>query len=532
MNIAHRLQERLQEPCTQSGDRPAIITQKQSISFAQLDRASSCGAAYLQDLGLNPGDRVLVFLPMSIDLYIALLAVFKLGIIAMFVDPSAGQTHLENCCEIAPPQALLATPKASLLLLKSPALRQIPLKLVPHISLPGLKNWYRFRAYSPSPTLYPATAETPALLTFTSGSTGKPKAALRSHGFLLTQHEVLARHLHHEPGAIDLTTLPVFILANLASGVTSLIPAGDLRKPGFINPVPIVRQIQTHQPSSTVASPAFLERLVSYCEDHQIRLESFQCMFTGGAPVFPSLCDRLQHCATHAQIIPMYGSTEAEPIAHTSTSLSNPTSAPSSLGGLFAGHPIAEINLKIIPDSWGKPIAPLTPEAFADYTLPPLTPGEIVVSGDHVLPGYVNGEGDLETKFRVGNTPWHRTGDAGYLDSDGNLWLLGRTRAKIEDEKGILYPLSVEAIAHQFSTIKRAALISHNHQRWLILELNPLHPPDEHQFSQLKSALEFAQIDKIKIVTKIPVDARHNAKINYPALEKLLEMTIEGRASK
>ena len=519
MNIACRLQEQ----CRQSGDCPAIISQNQSISFAELDRASSCAAAYLQDLGLKPGDRVLVFLPMSIDLYIALLALFKLGLIAMFVDPSAGQTHLEHCCQISPPQALLATPKASLLLLKSPALRQIPLKLVPNISLLGLKNWYRFRTYSPSPTLYPATAETPALLTFTSGSTGKPKAALRSHGFLLTQHEVLARHLDHQPGAIDLTTLPIFILANLASGVTSLIPAGDLRKPGFVNPVPILRQIETHQPISTAASPAFLERLVSYCEEHQIRLESFQRIFTGGAPVFPQLCDRLQKCATHAQIIPIYGSTEAEPIAHTSTSLSNPTSAPSSLGGLFAGHPIAEINLKIIPDSWGKPIAPLSPEAFADYTLPPLTPGEIVVSGDHVLSGYVNGEGDLETKFRVGDTPWHRTGDAGYLDSDGNLWLLGRTRAKIEDEKGILYPLSVEAIAHQFPRIKRAALISHHHQRWLILELNPLHPPDENPFLQLKSALEFAQIDEIKIVPKIPVDARHNAKINYPELAKMLD---------
>ncbi|MDJ1177607.1 AMP-binding protein [Roseofilum sp. BLCC_M91] len=519
VNIARRLQERLQEQCTQFGDRPAIITQKQSISFAELDRASSCAAAYLQDLGLNPGGRVLVFLPMSIDLYIALLAVFKLGIIAMFVDPSAGQTHLEHCCHIAPPQALLATPKASLLLFKSSALRHIPIKLVPNIFLPGIKNWQRWRSYSPSPTLYAATAETPALLTFTSGSTGKPKGALRSHGFLLTQHEVLARHLEHQPGAIDLTTLPVFILSNLASGVTSLIPAGDLRKPGFVQPAPILRQIETHQPSSTVASPAFLERLVSYCEESEIGLESFQRIFTGGAPVFPSLCDRLQKCATHAQIIPMYGSTEAEPIAHT---LHPQPSPPSSVGGLFAGYPIPEINLKIIPDSWGKPIDALTPEAFADYTLAPLTPGEIVVSGDHVLPGYVNGEGDLETKFRVGDTPWHRTGDGGYLDSDGNLWLLGRTRAKIQDEKGILYPLSVEAIAHQFPLIKRAALVKHRHQRWLILELNPLYPPDERQLSQLKTALEFAKIDEMKIVDKIPVDARHNAKINYPALEKML----------
>ena len=51
-------------------------------------------------------------------------------------------------------------------------------------------------------------------------------------------------------------------------------------------------------------------------------------------------------------------------------------------------------------------------------------PGEIVVAGGHVLPGYLNGEGDVETKFEVDGARWHRTGDLGYLDGAGRLWLL------------------------------------------------------------------------------------------------------------
>ena len=61
-------------------------------------------------------------------------------------------------------------------------------------------------------------------------------------------------------------------------------------------------------------------------------------------------------------------------------------------------------------------------------------PGEIVVSGAHVGAGYVGGVGDAETKFRVGEVIWHRTGDAGYLDAHGRLWLLGRCSARIADD--------------------------------------------------------------------------------------------------
>ena len=559
--MSNTIADRLQSQVQLYPDRPAIIARDRSISFAELDRDSSRAAAYLQDLGLQMGDRILVFLPISIDLYITLIALFKLGITAMFVDPSAGRTHLEQCCTIAPPKALIATRKASLLLLRSPRLRQIRCKLVPGLSLPGLRNGNRWYTYQRRDRLDRATAETPALLTFTSGSTGRPKAALRTHQFLLVQHQVLARHLELQPGAVDLTTLPIFILANLASGVTSLIPDGDLRKPGFIDPAPIIRQIDTHQPASTAASPAFLERLATYCEENNRSLHGLQRIFSGGAPVFPQLCDRLQQLAPDAKIVTVYGSTEAEPIAHhqfadTELGAVDPSKSPLkrgtstaslkkggwgdrnvadssendcnslsnslSLGGLCAGIPIPEIELKIIPDSWGTPIPPLTTEEFASQELPPFTPGEIVVSGAHVLPGYVNGVGDSSTKFRVGNTPWHRTGDAGYFCDRGLLWLLGRCNAKIADSKGIIYPFAVESIAHHYSSIKRAALVSHNNQRWLLLELQPGESKHSTLIAGLEQALEPAQLDRIKIVPNIPVDARHNAKINYPALQKML----------
>src|SRR4029077_2703793 len=91
-------------------------------------------------------------------------------------------------------------------------------------------------------------ADTPALIRFTSGSTGQPKGAVRTHGFLLEQQRVIEKSLRLVAGDVDLATLPMFVLANLASGVTSIIPPADLRAPGAIDPMPVVRQIREFGP--------------------------------------------------------------------------------------------------------------------------------------------------------------------------------------------------------------------------------------------------------------------------------------------
>ena len=97
--------------------------------------------------------------------------------------------------------------------------------------------------------------------------------------------------------------------------------------------------------------------------------------------------------------------------------------------------------------------------------------GEIVVSGDHVLPGYLYGPDEDENKLRVGDVCWHRTGDAGYLDDLGRLWLLGRCAARVEDHRGALYPLGAENTALQYEYVRRAAFVAHRGQRVMVVEL-------------------------------------------------------------
>jgi acyl-CoA synthetase (AMP-forming)/AMP-acid ligase II len=504
-------------PALVAGRPPAALT------FAELDEQSARLAAFLRGQGLRRGDVTLVFQPLAPSLYVTLVALFRLGAIAMFLDPSGGRADLERCCRLEPPQALIATPRAHLLRLLAPALRRIPLKFATGAALPGAAGLRGARGADPLAELEPCAPEAPALLTFTSGSTGQPKAALRTHGFLTAQHHVLERTLALQPGEIDLATLPIVVLANLGSGVTTLLPDADLRRPGEIDPGPVLAQVRAHGPVRTAASPAFFERLLGADPREREALTGLRRVFTGGAPVFPSLLDALADAAPRAEVVALYGSTEAEPIAHLERReiSAEDRQAMRAGRGLLAGHPVAEVDVAVLADRWGCPRAPLSAEDLRAARLPPGACGEIVVSGGHVLPGYLRGVGDDETKFRVDGTVWHRTGDAGCLDERGRLWLLGRCAARIEDARGTLYPFAVECAVAGAPGVRRSAFVSHAGRRLLLVEPRTDGPPPD--LAALRASLAWARLDDVRPVGRLPVDRRHNAKIDYVTLRRLLD---------
>jgi acyl-CoA synthetase (AMP-forming)/AMP-acid ligase II len=402
-------------------------------------------------------------------------------------------------------------------------LRQIPLKFVIGLPLPGANLWSRFTRLGPHTEVNAGRSETPALLTFTSGSTGQPKAVVRTHGFLLAQHRALEQSLELQAGDVDLTTLPIVLLANLASGVTSLVPDADLRSPGAVAPGPVIAQVERHKAVSSTASPAFFERLARHCALRGLTLPTFRKIYSGGAPVFPRLLDQVQTMAPGANVVAIYGSTEAEPIAHVSRREIRPEDhrAMRAGRGLLAGRPVNTIRMRILPDQWGRPVGPWTATEFDAAGLPAGQPGEIVVSGDHVLPGYLHGQGDEETKFRVDGAIWHRTGDAGYVDLEGRAWLLGRCAARIHDQHGELYPFAAETAVLDEPRIRRAAMVGRAGQRVLAVEFYDTRDPPS--LDDLRNRLAWTHLDEVRVCARIPVDKRHNAKIDYPSLYRLLD---------
>jgi len=520
VNIANLLLEQAR----QRGDAPALIDSRgkrgreRIMSFKELEPATLGVAAQLASNGICRGDGVLILHPMSIELYVFLIALFRMGCVGVFLDPSAGRSYIEHCLQIYSPRAFYGSRKAQLLRLSTSSLRMVSPAFCPRW-FPGTHRISMDLQDGVQLETADVEDSTPALITFTSGSTGKPKAALRSHGFLIAQHQALKESLSLEAGIMDLTTLPIFVLANLASGVTSVIPDADMRFPGKINSGPVVRQIRNHAISTTAASPAFISRLAAHCRLTHEQMPQLVRVFMGGAPVFPSHLREARTLFPIAEITAVYGSTEAEPMAEVSLSqmAEDDFQAMERGAGLLAGIPVKAITLRILREQWGVPVSALTSTQFDSLCLGQGEIGEIVVAGPHVLPGYLNGAGDLETKFTVDDRRWHRTGDLGWLDANGRLWLMGRASATIRDERGVLYPFAAESAAMQVSGVRRAAILQVANRRILAIETDRSEARES-----AAHAMAWAKLDEVRVVPSIPMDKRHNAKIDYVALATAL----------
>jgi olefin beta-lactone synthetase len=529
-------------------NHPALVEPAyRPITFAALQTAVTQGATLLHKAGLQPGDRVLIYQPISTDLYVALGSLFHAGLTAVFIDPGMDRTQLARAASLLAPRGFLATPRAHLLRLLSPAIRRIPIHFTTGTwPLPGARRWANYAhlppVFSPQETMVPCGEETPALITVTSGSTGTPKFATRTHGFLRRQHAAIHTTLAMPAETVVATTLPIFALSFLASGVTTLLPNVDLRRPGSVQMASLLPQMQQAGVTALAASPAFLDQLARYCAEQKATLPQIRQVYSGGAPVFVDLMDQLRTTAPNATIHAVYGATEAEPITTLDHASITPTDRQrmATGAGLLVGKPVPSLDVRVIVDRWGHPHGPYSPQAWAEVQLSPgrgeSRVGEIVVAGSHVLTTTGPGDDPARAKIVVGEQIWHRTGDAGSWDEEGRLWLLGRCAARIDgqasDQQGsdqdggdALYPFTVETAAHTFPNIKHAALIAHQGHRILALELYVSLRPYQmiKWLAEIKATLAWAKLDSIRILPRLPVDKRHNAKIDYPALARLLD---------
>ena len=509
-----------------AGQRPALVSglgqHRRSLSYAELDERVDRAVQLLRHAGLHPGDRVLLAVPVSIETYVCMLAVLKAGLVIMFVDPAHGMQTLTRCLRAYPPAAIVATPPILLLSLISSELRRIPKRLSGSSCGGKAVNLCDGVRCQSAQAIEQRSQADAALLTFTSGSTGKPKAVVRTHSFLRNQLEILKPVADLRDDDIDLVAMPMFVLFNLANGISSIVPACNMKHPGKANPRVLFSQIVQEKATRMVASPALLERLADYCSARRQELPHMRRISTGGGPVGPTLPDRLWAIAPAAHILTVYGSTEAEPIASIdSDDVSiNDMHGMVEGAGLLVGLPVEGCNVRIIPNRSGALSGRYRKKAFDSLRLPGQNVGEIIVSGKHVLQGYADPSRNVESKIDVDGTHWHRTGDAGYFDDLGRLWLVGRCSAVIRDHRGEIYPFPVEYAVSADPDIRRAAMIADRGKRVLVIEMHGRRITAKVVNTACRSA--GTAIDRIIVVKRIPMDKRHNAKVDYPALRKML----------
>lgn len=502
-------------------DRAAIVETRgdgtdRVWTYAELADTAARVAGGLRARGLGPGDGVLVLQPMSGELYAFLIGAWQAGLVCLFIDPSQGRGHLEASVRRWRPRALFGVAKAHWFSFAVPGLRRGVVRIRTRGWAPGCVGWEKLVSHPPLSGIAPGEAATPALVTFTSGSTGEPKAIVRTHDFLHAQHAAIAEAIALREGETDLTALPIFLLANLGSGLCSVIPAGDVARPGSVAAAPIAAQIWRHGITRGGASPAFWQRLAGDAAGRDA-LARVKTIYTGGGPLWADELASLRAAAPETRVVCVYGSTEAEPIAEIDA---DEALAPPEAAGLLPGGRVRpEIRCAVLRDRWDEPRAELDAAGFEAERRAPGEIGEIVVSGAHVVAGYLGGVGDAETKFRVDGVVWHRTGDAGCFDARGRLWLGGRCAARVRIGGRVFYPAQFEVPLRGLPGLRRAALLELGGEARLALETDDSTVADA---CAERLAARRMPVPRIHVLRRLPLDRRHNAKIDYGALRREL----------
>lgn len=456
-------------------NQTAIVDGKgRQMSFQDLLSRVQHLAGRWQDKGIKQGDRVLLAMPVNADLYASLAALWSLGATVVLPEPAMGLAGLRHAARTTKPKAFCAAGAYSLLKFLVPNLWTLPL-LTPGES-------------QSVPTEHKVQSDNIALISFTSGTTGQPKAIPRSHAFLMAQHDAIAPLLDSEKVERDLVAFPVFTLINLASGRTSVLPNWKLSKLDRLSPTQLERWILAQNVTRALIPPSLCEKLVRPEDTGPLHT-----VFTGGGPVFPDLVEALRNRLS-LSVVCVYGSTEAEPIAHLDAiDISAEDHRDMAAGrGLLVGYPVPNIKLRIRDN-------------------------EIQVAGAHVNERYLDPNHSKENKITDGDVIWHRTGDAGILDENGRLWLWGRIGSEVKVASGVLFPFAIEVAAQQWPGVDRSALVTTKGSPILCVQGSPDHLEDWKKF-----ALGFG-IPNVVSVDSIPMDKRHASKVDRAKLRRILE---------
>ncbi len=509
------------------------------VTYGELrDGAARC-AGLLQELGIQKGDRVIVLVPLSQNLYEMIFGLIQIGAVLVFLDAWTGLNDFDQACRIAQAKAFIGVSKAHGLRLASPHCAQIPIK----IFVDAPRFWRRLgiggyhyetlrETATPNFDCVEVEPDDPMMVAFTTGSSGRPKGCVRTYAIVKASLSSLASmRTTLELGAVDdvshsaeLIMWPGLVLAALPFQITAVIPAFEQGKIEQANYPLTLQLIKTHHVDAMIASPVFYKQLLALAtSEEQSVFDQIRMAVVGGASVADDVFRQMAHTFRNAHTYTIYGSTECEPVSILSADESE-TLQPAKGFGFCVGTIRPELGGKILPVVDG-------PMSQADLAKarPQGEIGEIVICGPQVTTAYWQDE----QAFAVNkiqddqDNVWHRLGDIGYFDDEQRIWLVGRHHNIVVKPDRTVYPAAVEPPLEALPDVKRAGLVSYvppdteTPQAVAVLECDPETAPEP--CLQRAIALNEAEqlgVDQFLITYKLPVDPRHNTKIDTTKLRR------------
>ncbi len=392
-------------------------------------------AAGLKVQGIGPGDPVAVLLPNSPDLFVVVHALFAIGAIAMPLGTGAARAELERAIDKSGCVAVIA----------SPELCSLAKELLPALS--GKMSTRLFPAGGNSPhsienlcatppvPLPEISGEAPALYLLSSGTTGSPKIVVHTQAGLMADARRTSKAWNFTSEDVIFNMLPGNFALGLQLGILNALAAGahvvywhDTR-PLVLARKTLLQTLEMEKVSVMGAVPAMYETLAA--AQGAFDLSSIRLSFSGGAALsretFETCRDRLGLTLRQA-----YGLTETLMVAHNDSS---------DVEGSWqsVGRPAGDAQAKI------------------DFSEKGLAPGigELLIKSSSLMSMYLNE--DSETKACLSDG-WLRTGDLARLDSEGNLYIVGRLKLLIEILGFKVDPIEVEQVLMEHEKIAEAVV--------------------------------------------------------------------------
>lgn len=444
-------------------DRTALTYFDQSLSAQKADSLSDAFAAELQSRGVGSGDRVGIRLQNIPQFALSMLALWKIGGVALVLNPMYQDRELQHILADAEPVGLIGLTEDAEAIQETFGLswaigvdeRDFQSSNDPRIfgetvgttpPEPSDRGEDDFlgviisrRGQVPEPVKI--SPDSPALLTYTSGTTGSPKGAVGTHRNLLAVAEGNARWYDLKTGEKILAVAPLFhITGAVATTVTALISQVEYV---FINRIraDVMRDaIAEHGIHHILGSITVYNALLDLPEGGAGDLVSLKTVYSGGAPVPPASVEKFRRRYGH-YIHNIYGMTET---ASAVVAVPLGTQAPihESSGTLSIGVPLPGMESRVT-DLGGQPVEPGEQ-------------GELELRGPQVTIGYLNNPGATEQSIVNG---WLRTGDIAIKDTDGWIYLVDRKKDQINVSGYKVWPREVEDILYEHPDVREAAVV-------------------------------------------------------------------------
>jgi len=490
-----------------------------SVSWDLLARNVDRLARGLAARGIRHGDRVAVLIRPGADLIAVVYACWRIGASVVVTDAGLGARGMHRALRGTGAKHVIAIPQG-LALVRATGLpgRRISTAELPQIASDGI------HAPMPAP---PAPADEAAVV-FTSGSTGPAKGVVYRHHQVEQTRDLLRDHYSITSSDVLVAAFAPWAVLGPALGIASVLPDMDVTSPRTLKAAALADAVRVAHGTLLWASPAAFGSVVDSAVDltvHQrAAFGSLRLVLGAGAPVPVELLRAIGDLCPDAEVRTPYGMTEALPLCDVTLTQ---IEAAGRGDGVLVGRPLPGVDIKISAvDSEGRATGPLTVE--------PEVLGEVVVAGPHVKDRYDRLWATERASSR--DTGWHRTGDVGHLDEEGRLWIGGRLAHVITTGGGPLAPVGVEQAVMSLDSVRQAACVGvgpQGVQQVVVIAVTDDYRTGLAGLPLIDAVRSVAGVPVAAVLERreLPVDIRHNSKVDRTELAAWAEKLLAGRGS-